>query len=99
MDRLIRSLVLVISLLVAGSVFADWIEDSDKNAMVVLRSQAAFQPESIARAGLSEFDGDVFDLNANYTERQDANDRGLLVEMKKRLAAETHPKYTSGHVW
>ncbi|RLA28860.1 MAG: DUF885 domain-containing protein [Gammaproteobacteria bacterium] len=92
MDRLIRSLVLVISLLVAGSVFADWIEDSDKNAMVVLRSQAAFQPESIARAGLSEFDGDVFDLNANYTERQDANDRGLLVEMKKRLAAETHPK-------
>ena len=92
MDRMKRSLVLVISLLVAGSAFADWIEDSDKNAMLVLRSQAAFQPESVARAGLSEFDADVFDLNANYIERQDANDRELLVEMKKRLAAETHPK-------
>ena len=92
MDRTKRSLVLVISLLVAGSAFADWIEDSDKNAMLVLRSQAAFQPESVARAGLSEFDAEVFDLNADYIERQDANDRELLVEMKKRLAAETHPK-------
>ena len=87
-----RSLVLVASLLVAGSAFADWIEDSDKNAMLVLRSQAAFQPEAIARAGLSEFDGDVFDLNAEYIERQDANNRELLVELNKRLAAETHPK-------
>jgi hypothetical protein len=92
MDRMSRSLALITSLLIAGSAFADWIEDSNKNAMVVLRSQAAFQPESIARAGLSEFDGDVFDLDVNYTERQDANDRELLVEMKKRLAAEKHPK-------
>ena len=92
MPRMNQLLMLVISLFFSVTVCADWIEDSDKNAMVVLRSQAAFQPESIARAGLSEFDGDVFDLNANYTERQDANDRGLLVEMKKRLAAETHPK-------
>jgi hypothetical protein len=92
MPRMNQLLMLLISLLFSATVCADWIEDSDKNAMVVLRSQAAFQPESIARAGLSEFDGDVFDLNANYTERQDANDRGLLVEIKKRLAAETHPK-------
>ena len=92
MYSMYRLLLLVISLLVAGSAFADWIEDSDKNSMLVLRSQAAFQPESVARAGLSEFDADVFDLNANYIERQDANDRELLVEMEKRLAAETHPK-------
>jgi len=92
MPRMNQLLMLLISLLFSATVCADWIEDSDKNAMVVLRSQAAFQPESIARAGLSEFDGDVFDLNANYTERQDANDRRLLVEMNKRLAVETHPK-------
>ncbi len=92
MDKMNRSLVLVISLLVAGSAFADWIEDSDKNSMLVLRSQAAFQPESVANAGLSEFDAEVFDLNADYIERQDVNDRELLAEMKKRLAAETHPK-------
>jgi hypothetical protein len=92
MNRTTRILALVFSLLAAGSAFADWIEESDKNAMLVLRSQAAFQPESVARAGLSEFDAEVFDLDADYIERQDANDRELLVEMKKRLAAETHPK-------
>lgn len=92
MNGMNRAVALVISLLVAGPAFADWIEDSDKNAMVVLRSQAVFQPESVASYGLSEFDADVVDLNANYTERQDANDRELLVEMKKRLAAETHEK-------
>ncbi len=31
-------LALVIGLLIADSAFADWIEDSDKNSMVVLRS-------------------------------------------------------------
>ena len=92
MNRMKRFLALAIGVLVAGSAYADWIEDSDKNAMAVLRSQAAFQPESAARAGLSEFDADVSDLNANYIERQDANDGELLVEMQKRLAAETHPK-------
>ena len=92
MPRLNQLLLLLISLLFSVTVCADWIEDSDKNAMMVLRSQAAFQPESIARAGLSEFDGDVFDLNANYIERQDANNRELLVELEKRLDTETHPK-------
>jgi hypothetical protein len=92
MNKMTQFLILAISLLVAGSAYADWIEDSDKNAMLVLRSQAAFQPESVARSGLSEFDAEVVDLNADYIERQDANDRELLVEMQERLAAETHPK-------
>ena len=61
MNRINRFLALVIGVLVAGSASADWIEESDKNAMAVLRSQAAFQPESVARAGLSEFDADVSD--------------------------------------
>ncbi len=72
MNRMNRFLALAVGVLVAGSASADWIEDSDKIAMAVLRSQAAFQPESVARAGLSEFDADVSNLNANYIERQDA---------------------------
>jgi hypothetical protein len=87
-----RLLVLLASLFFSAVAFADWIEESDKNAMLVLRSQAEFQPEGIARSGLSEFDGDVFDLSADISERQDTNDRELLVELKKRLAAEQHPK-------
>ena len=71
---------------------ADWIEDSDKNAMYVLESQARFRPETVANAGLSEFDGEVLDLGAGYSERMDANDRELLAELNRRLAAEQHPK-------
>lgn len=43
MNGMNRFLALVIGVLVAGSASADWIEDSDKNAMAVLRSQALFQ--------------------------------------------------------
>lgn len=92
MHKFSRLFVPTCFLLFAIHANADWIEDSDKNAMYVLESQARFQPEGVAQAGLSEFDGDVFDLNAGYEERQDANDRELLIEMNKRLAAERHPK-------
>jgi hypothetical protein len=87
-----RLLFLVACLFLSSVAYADWIEDSDKNAMLVLRSQASFQPESVASYGLTEFDGDVFDINANYGERQDANDRILLLELQSRLADEDHPK-------
>jgi uncharacterized protein (DUF885 family) len=80
------------AIFVMSPAFADWIEDSDQNAMLVLERQAAFQPESIARAGLSEFDGDILDLGPDYRARQDANDRALLDELKTRLADEDHPK-------
>ncbi len=92
MRRMNRLLFLVACLFLSSVAYADWIEDSDKNAMLVLRSQASFQPESVASYGLTEFDGDVFDINANYGERQDANDRILLVELQSRLADEDHPK-------
>jgi len=80
------------ALLCIAPAHADWIEDSDVNAMLVLRSQAAFQPEAIARAGLSEFDGEVIDLGPDYRARQDANDRQLLAELESRLVDEEHPK-------
>lgn len=87
-----RLFAAAVALLFISHANADWIEVSDKNAMYVLESQAQFQPEGVARAGLSDFDGDIFDLNAGYIERQDANDRELLAEMKRRLSTEQHPK-------
>jgi uncharacterized protein (DUF885 family) len=92
MHRIFRLLVSATCFLLVIEANADWIEDSDKNAMLVLESQARFQPESIARSGLSQFDGDVFDLGADYDERQTANNLELITELKKRLAVEQHPK-------
>jgi uncharacterized protein (DUF885 family) len=92
MSNAFRMIVATAAMLITSSVFADWIEDSDENAMLVLERQAAFQPESIARAGLSEFDGDILDLGPDYRARQDANDRALLDELQMRLGDEDHPK-------
>lgn len=92
MHKASRLLLATIGLLFFVAAGADWIEDSDKNAMLVLQSQARYQPESVASDGLSEFDGDVVDLNASYSERRDSSDRKLLVELNKRLNAEKHPK-------
>ena len=92
MHRISRFSLLFTGLFLFATANADWIEDSDVNAMLVLSSQASFQPEAVASSGLSEFDGDVFDINANYLERQDANDRELLTELQRRLVAEEHPK-------
>ena len=92
MRTMFRSLTLICCLFLSFATSADWIEDSDKNAMLVLRSQASFQPESVASYGLTEFDGDIFDLNADYSARQDDSDRELLVELKNRLASEENQK-------
>jgi uncharacterized protein (DUF885 family) len=92
MLRFSRFFLLFSSLLFIASANADWIEDSDVNAMLVLRSQAAFQPESVASSGLDEFDAEVFDIKADYLERQTANDRELLAELARRLESEEHPK-------
>ena len=85
-------LFLTSCLLLNGAASADWIEESDKNAMLVLRSQASFQPESVASYGLTEFDGDIFDLDSGYAERQTANDLELIAELKSRLAVEDDTK-------
>ena len=87
-----RLLGLAAGLLLSGMAQADWIEESNKSAMLVLESQAAYRPESIARQGLSQYDGDVLDLNANYVERQTANNIQLIDELGKRLQKEAHPK-------
>ena len=92
MHTISRFSLLFTGLLLFATANADWIEDSDVNAMLVLRSQAAFRPEFVASSGLDEFDAEVLDINADYRERQTANDRELLLELERRLAAEEHPK-------
>ena len=91
--RLFTSLaILLLGAVVAGSASADWIEQSNVNAMMVLQSQAKFRPESVARAGLTQFDADIIDLNPDHNERQSASDRLLLAELNKRLAAKPDPR-------
>jgi len=87
-----RVALLLLGAVFAGAASADWIEQSNVNAMMVLQSQAKFEPESVARAGLTRFDADVIDLNPDYNERQSASDRLLLAELNKRLALKQDPR-------
>jgi hypothetical protein len=92
MQKSSRCILAAIFILSSVTANADWIEDSDENAMLVLRSQAAFNPESISRIGLSEFDAGVRDLNSDYIERRNSSDREVIAELEKRLLDETDAK-------
>ena len=87
-----RLAIVLLGAAFACAASADWIEQSNVNAMMVLQSQAKFEPESVARTGLSQFDADIIDLNPDYNERQTASDRLLLAELNKRLALKQDPK-------
>ena len=86
MRLFIRFAPMLLGAVVTGAAAADWIEQSNVNATMVLQSQAKFEPESVARAGLTQFDAGVIDLEADYNQRRTASDRLLLAELNKRLA-------------
>ena len=90
-------MVLARILLLAATFFttaasADWITQSNANAMVVLHAQAQFQPEDVAQDGLTEYDGDVIDLKADYQARETATDRELLAKLNRLLAQKQDPR-------
>jgi len=92
MTIITRVLLLLTVSVFTASAQADWVADSNANAMLVLRAQAEFQPEGMARAGLTEYDGDVIDLKANYKARETATDRMLLTTLNERLPEKQDPR-------
>lgn len=87
-----RALLLLAISVFTATASADWIANSNANAMVVLQAQAEFQPEEMARAGLTEYDGNVIDLKANYRARETATDQMLLARLNKQLPEKQDPR-------
>ena len=71
---------------------ADWIEDSDRYAMQILRASAALQPESIAGVGISDYDEEVIDLGPNIFERRQQLLRSNEASLQVWLKSEEDPK-------
>ena len=92
MSGITRALLLLAACAFTATANADWIADSNANAMLVLRAQAEFQPEDVAQDGLSEYDGDVIDLRANYSARETAADRVVLGKLNERLLDKQDPR-------
>ena len=84
--------VLLVAVLSVGAASADWIEKSNDNALLVLRGQGAFEPETASAVGLEAFDAEVVDLRDDYVARENASDQALLGEMRRRLLAERDPR-------
>jgi hypothetical protein len=88
MEFFFKTLLILLITVTGNNALADWIEESDRNTTVVLRSQAKFSPEGFARLGLTEFDSEIMDLNAGVFNRRQADNKRLLLEMNKRLESE-----------
>lgn len=92
MIAMTRVLLLLTATAFAATASADWIANSNKNAMLVLRTLAEFQPEDVAQDGLTEYDGDIIDLTAGYRSRETATDRKLLASLNERLPEKQDPR-------
>ena len=77
--------------LAATAVDQSWVDISNKNAEVVLRSIAKFSPESAGRLGVDGLDEEIGDMRANVYERGIEDSEQILIELQKRLDAEKHP--------
>src|SRR5688572_17324749 len=87
--------ILVVSALFSFSCFAvepSWVEKSNENAQVLLKTRAKHSPEGASQLGVEGFDEEISDFSRDKFDEVVADARADITELKKRLAAETHPK-------
>jgi hypothetical protein len=102
-SRVITS-VLSVSLLLAPSMNAQqpastaqpaappaWVQRSNRDAQVLLKVMARFNPEAAARFGVSGVDDQIVDLQPNFLERERQALRQAQGEFERMLAEEKDP--------
>lgn len=68
-----------------------WVERSNQNAMLLLRTVARFDPEGAAQLGVENIDDQISDLNPGFRERRREAVYQVETELKRRLADEKDP--------
>ncbi len=71
---------------------ADWVAKSNEHAQVVLELFAELSPEGAGSMGVDGLDEEIIDLGPGIYERSLEKMQALLVELRKREAAETDSK-------
>ena len=69
-----------------------WVDESNQHAQIVLEVLAEFNPEGAASLGVEGLDEAIIDFRPGLYERNRSASEAVLVELRKRLAAEDHPK-------
>ena len=81
-----RAAVLILAL-AAPAAFAaqpSWIEESNKNAQILLEVMARYNAEAAATFGVEGHDAEIFDLKPQFSERQEA-DLGTAIARLEQL--------------
>lgn len=71
---------------------ADWVKQSNQNAMLLLKVTAQFAPEFAGRTGVDGLDDKIFDLKPDLYKRRQAATGEAVAELKKRLVTTTDPQ-------
>jgi len=71
---------------------ADWVEQSNEHAQVVLEAMSKFSPEGAGSIGVDGLDEQVTDLGPGIYERSMQSTRDVLADLQGREAQETNPK-------
>ncbi len=68
-----------------------WVQRSNQNAMLLLRTVARFDPESSAELGVENIDDQISDLSHGFRERRREAVFQVETELKRRLVSEKDP--------
>src|SRR6266545_765221 len=72
----------------AGAAAPAWVQKSDTNALVLLKTTGAFDPEDAGRLGLEGYDDKSIDLGPEREERYRRALAAAIATLGKRRAAE-----------
>ena len=75
-----------------AAVDVEWIARSNAYANILLRVMARLAPESSADRGVEGLDEAVTDISSGYEARAIAAYRSAIEELRKAMAAESHPQ-------
>lgn len=70
----------------------DWVDRSNAHARLLLEVTARLAPESAARIGVDGFDEAITDLAPGFEARAIDAYRGVIAQLRTRLASESHPQ-------
>ncbi len=70
---------------------ADWVKESNQNAMVLLKVNAQFAPEFAGRSGVEGLDDKIFDLKQGAFERRQQATAAAVKELEARQKSATDP--------
>jgi hypothetical protein len=81
-----RAAVLIVALVAPAAFSAQpsWIEESNKNAQILLDVMARYNAESAATFGVEGHDSEIFDLEPQFSERQES-DLGAAITRLEQL--------------